>query len=111
MRRSKLIAALVVACMLTLVPGRFLAQEPSDGPRKVLNKVPPVYPAVARNMDIRGIVKVEALVAPNGTVKSVEVKGGHPVLAQAAVDAVRQWKWQPAAHETKESVELKFHFD
>jgi len=48
------------------------------------------------------------LVAPNGTVKGVEIKGGHPVLALAAQSAIRQWKWQAAAHESHESVELKF---
>jgi TonB family protein len=59
-------------------------------------------------MNIRGVAKVEAQVAPNGTVKSVEVKGGHPILVQAAVTAVGHWKFEPAAHETKETVEIKF---
>jgi membrane protein involved in colicin uptake len=47
-------------------------------------------------------------VAPNGTVKSLQIKGGHPVLAQAAADAVRKWKWVQATHETKEPVVVKF---
>lgn len=59
-------------------------------------------------MNIRGLVKVEALVSPNGTVKSVLVKGGHPMLAQSAVTAVGHWKFEPAAHETKEQIEIKF---
>jgi membrane protein involved in colicin uptake len=50
-------------------------------------------------------------VAPNGTVKSLQVKGGHPVLAQAAADAVRKWRWVQAAHETKEPVVVKFDPD
>jgi hypothetical protein len=41
-------------------------------------------------------------------VKSVDVRGGHPVLAQAAQNAVRQWKWEPAPHETSELMEIKF---
>jgi len=49
-----------------------------------------------------------ALVAPNGTVKSVEVKGGHPLLAEAAQNALRQWKFEPASHETSEFVEIQF---
>jgi outer membrane biosynthesis protein TonB len=53
-------------------------------------------------------VKVEALVAADGSVKGVDVKGGHPVLAQAAMNAVRRWKWEVAAHESHEVVELKF---
>jgi hypothetical protein len=38
----------------------------------------------------------------------MQIKGGHPVLAQAAVNSVRRWKWEPAAHETHETVEVKF---
>jgi len=41
-------------------------------------------------------------------VKSVEVKGGHPLFVQAAQNALREWKWEPAAHETDEIVELRF---
>jgi TonB family protein len=62
-------------------------------------------------MHLQGQVKVEAVVAPNGTVKSVEVKGGHPMLAEAATTAVRKWKWAPAAHETHEPVVVKFDPD
>ena len=71
-------------------------------------KTPANYPTLAHSMNIRGVVKLEALVAPNGTVKSVAVKGGHPILAQSAVTAVGHWKFEPAAHETKELVEIKF---
>jgi len=59
-------------------------------------------------MNIRGVVKLEVLIAPNGTVKSVSVRGGHPMLAQSAVTAVGHWKFEPAAHETKELIEIKF---
>lgn len=79
-----------------------------DSNRKVVNRIEPAYPEVARSMGIRGSVRVEALVAPNGTVKSLEVKGGHPVLARAAADAVRKWKWAPATRETKEPIIIKF---
>jgi TonB family protein len=57
---------------------------------------------------IRGVVKVEAEVAQDGTVKSVEVKGGHPILAQSTVSAVRQWKFEPAPHESRELIEVRF---
>jgi len=80
----------------------------ADGSRKVISRVLPEYPPVAKTMGIRGSVRVDVVVAPNGTVKSLEVKGGHPVLAQAAANAVRKWKWVPAAHETKEPVSVTF---
>jgi TonB family protein len=76
--------------------------------RAIAVRVPPVYPPLAQNMALHGVVKIEAIVASDGSVKAVVVKGGHPVLAQAAANAVRQWKWEPAAREIHEAVEVKF---
>jgi len=59
-------------------------------------------------MNIQGSVRVEAVVAPNGTVKSLEIRGGHPLLVQAAQNAIRQWRWEPYPRETIESIEIKF---
>lgn len=59
-------------------------------------------------MRLEGNVRADVLVAPSGKVKSVEIKGGHPLLVQSAQDALRQWKWEPASHESHETVELKF---
>lgn len=84
------------------------AQDASEGNRKVLNKVMPQYPAMLRSMKIQGTVRAEILVTPDGKVKSVEVKGGHPLLAQSAENALRQWRWVPASHESHEAVELIF---
>jgi len=85
------------------------AQESTDTVRKAIVKSPPVYPQLARNMHIQGVVKLEALVAPNGTVKSVEVKGGHPLLTQSAVTSVQRWKFEPSKNETKEQIEIRFN--
>ncbi len=63
---------------------------------------------MARTMNLRGSVKAEALVKPNGVVKTVDVKGGHPVLVRAAQEAIYRWKWEPSAHETRELIEVKF---
>lgn len=59
-------------------------------------------------MNLQGSVKADVLVAPNGTVKSIQIKGGHPLLGQAAESAIREWKWEPTPHETHEIIELKF---
>ena len=93
---------------LVYAPASFAQQDQTEGNRKVVNRVAPLYPAMARTMNLRGSVKAEALVAPNGVVKSVEVKGGHPVLVQAAQNAIYKWKWAPAAHETREPIEVRF---
>ena len=84
------------------------ASAQDQGPRKVVTRVAPQYPNMARSMSLQGTVKADVLVAPNGTVKSIEIKGGHPLFGQAAQNALREWKWEPAAHETHEIIELKF---
>lgn len=91
-----------------LTPGRSFSQEPTPSARKILTRVAPQYPDIARSMSIGGIVKVVGLVAPNGTVKSVKVMGGHPMLADAAQKALLQWKFEAAPHETSEIIEMKF---
>jgi TonB family protein len=83
--------------------------DQSESTRKVVNRVVPQYPALARPMNLKGLVRVEAVVAANGTVKSVDAKGGHPVLVQAAQNAIRQWKYEPSPHETKETIEVRFN--
>jgi TonB family protein len=51
---------------------------------------------------------VEVVVAANGTVKDAKVVGGHPVLATAALEAVRKWRFEPASLETSGVVDFKF---
>ncbi len=76
--------------------------------RKVKSRVSPSYPDLARRMMITGVVKVAVVVSPNGSVKSTKVIGGHPLLCDAAVDAVKKWKFEPASDETSGIVEFKF---
>jgi TonB family protein len=100
-------ALLALAGSLSMLPAFAQTQE-SVETRKVLMRVTPQYPALARKMSISGSVRLEVLVAPNGSVKAAEIKGGHPVLAQAAQSAVREWKYEPGSRETHETVEVKF---
>ena len=108
MKNSIAVALFVLATLLVLFPGHASAQQPSEGMRKIVTRVPPQYPSLARSMNVQGTVKADVLVAANGMVKSVEVKGGHPLFVQAAQNALREWKWEPAAHQTDEIVELRF---
>jgi protein TonB len=62
---------------------------------KLVNKVQPMYPPLARQTRISGTVRLHAIIAKNGSVEQLEVISGHPLLVQAALDAVRQWKYQP----------------
>jgi TonB family protein len=76
--------------------------------RKAKTRVQPTYPELARKMNLTGTVKVEIVVLPNGTVKGARVMGGHPVLANAALDAVKKWRFEPAAMESTGIVDFKF---
>ena len=62
---------------------------------KLVNKVQPLYPPLARQTRISGTVRLHAIIGKNGPVEQLEVMSGHPLLVQAALDAVRQWKYQP----------------
>jgi TonB family protein len=85
------------------------AQEPGgEIARRVKTKVQPIYPELARKMNLAGTVKVQVVVAPNGSVKDAKIMGGHPVLANAAMDAVRKWRFEPAPGESSGVVDFKF---
>jgi TonB family protein len=70
--------------------------------------VQPEYPELARKMNITGTVKVQIVVLPNGSVKEAKVVGGHPVLASAALEAVKKWRFEPASSESTGVVDFKF---
>lgn len=76
--------------------------------RKVKSKVEPTYPEIARRMNLTGVVRLQVVVAPNGTVKDTKVIGGHPILVNAAVDAVKKWRFEPASGESTGTVVVKF---
>ena len=76
--------------------------------RKAKSKVAPVYPELARRMNITGVVKVQITVAANGSIKNTKLVGGHPVLANAALDAVKKWRFEAASQESTGIVEFRF---
>jgi protein TonB len=62
---------------------------------KIVRQVTPVYPPPARQARISGTVRIEAVIGRDGIIQSLQVMRGHPWLAQAALDAVRQWVYRP----------------
>jgi len=60
-----------------------------------LNRVQPVYPPLARQTRISGTVRLHAIISKDGSIQQLEVISGHPLLQQNALDAVRQWRYQP----------------
>ena len=61
---------------------------------KIVNQVPPVYPDLARQARIQGTVNLTVVVQKDGSVGSIQVNRGHPLLVPPALDAVKQWKYQ-----------------
>jgi protein TonB len=76
--------------------------------RKVKNKVSPEYPEIARRMGLTGVVRLQIVVSANGTVKDTKVIGGHPILVNAAVDAVKKWKFEAGTGESTGTLEFRF---
>ncbi len=61
----------------------------------LVNRVQPTYPPLARQTRISGTVKLHAIIGKNGAVEQLQVVSGHPLLVQSALDAVKQWRYQP----------------
>jgi TonB family protein len=109
-RRFAATMLIALTLAVTLGPSRVGAQsaQSEEFLRRAKNKVQPVYPELARKMNIAGTVKIEVVVAPNGTVKDARVVGGHPVLAGTALDAAKKWRFDPAPAESTGVIEFKF---
>jgi TonB family protein len=70
-------------------------------PARMISSVAPMYPALAKSQHIAGSVRVDALVDTNGRVTTMKIVSGPSMLHQAAMDALRQWKYQPATLDGK----------
>ena len=85
----------------------FAAHAAADTRKPVANP-DPEYPEIARRMNINGTVKVELVIAADGTIKSAKVLGGHPLLADAVQKALKKWKYAPGTGETTMQLDFKF---
>jgi TonB family protein len=103
-----LLAVLTVGAAVGPMHVRAQQTQNEDLVRRAKTKVQPFYPELARKMNITGTVKIEVVVAPNGSVKDARVVGGHPVLASAALDAAKKWRFEPAGSESTGVIDFKF---
>lgn len=104
----KVAVAAGVLLVLSGVVGRAQTGTTDESKRKVKTKLAPVYPELARRMNVAGKVKIEVVVSPDGHVKTTRVVGGHPLLVQACQDAVKEWRFAPVPEETTQIVEFEF---
>lgn len=108
-RGMSLILGAVVGSVLLVAPTGWSQNASADeGSRKVKSRVAPIYPDLAKRMAVTGRVKIEVVIAPDGKVKTTRVIGGHPLLVNPAVDAVKEWKFSPAPDETTQIVVFEF---
>jgi TonB family protein len=98
--------AVILLTVFFLLVGVSFAGDESG--RKIKSRVSPQYPELARKVNARGTVKIEIVITPAGIVKSTKVIGGHPLLVNAAEDAVKKWRYEPASEETTTVIEFNF---
>ena len=98
--------ALVCLVALSLTP--LSAQKAEKVLRKRISAVDPVYPDMLRRSNIGGVVRLMVVISPKGTVETVNQLGGNAALVEAAVNAVKKWKYAPADAETTQEVSITF---
>ena len=86
----------------------FAQSEEGANERKVITRIEPKYPPTLERMYIGGVVRLQVDIAANGTVEGAQLLGGNPILGQAAIVAVKQWKYAPANHKTQQVERLEF---
>ncbi|OLD80242.1 MAG: hypothetical protein AUF67_12985 [Acidobacteria bacterium 13_1_20CM_58_21] len=101
--------AATAALIFSSLSGFAQSGSTDESKRKVKTKTAPLYPDLARRMNVTGKVKIEVVITADGRVKSTRVVGGHPLLVQACQDAVKEWKFATAPEETTQVVEFEFH--
>jgi len=109
-RRIRVFSAPLLAAALMLGSWPLLRAQTAEGeaPRRVKSAVKPEYPALAKRLNLSGVVKVEAVIAPDGKVKQAHVVGGHPVLAAEAEKAALMMRFEAAPKETTQVIEFRF---
>lgn len=107
---KRLLVLLAMGALLT-VPANSAdgpTTEGSEAARKVKSQVSPVYPDLARQLNITGIVKVRVVVDPEGRVVTAQEIGGHPLLIPAAMSAAKKFRFEAAPHESTQIIQFKF---
>ena len=104
MAGMKKLAHIVLSSVL--LAGTAIAGDQPD--RKLVHRNEAEYPPIAQKMNLHGTVKFKLWINPDGTVRRVEYVGGHPLLAESALKAVKSWTYENSAKDSTALVELKF---
>jgi len=85
-----------------------ILQAGTSAERRLLTRVEPQYPDTLQRLQIGGTVRLSVKIAPKGGVEDVHVLGGNPILAEAAIKAVKQWLYTPGPSATTTEVSIPF---
>jgi TonB family protein len=99
-----LVLMLLVAGVDCLSPASALAQSG----RKAITNPQPEYPDIARKLHLTGTVRVEVVIGVNGQIKDTKVIGGHPLLVNSTLNALKMWKFAPSREESTTVLEFSF---
>lgn len=104
-RRSAIVVLAATCCLTCLASS--VRTAPAHAQRRALKNPAPIYPQLAREQGLRGTVRIEVTINAAGAIKSTRALGGHPVLIQAAEQALKNWKFEPG---TESTMVLEFRF-
>jgi TonB family protein len=101
-----------VACLLSTAGLHSQTSDKTEKPaRRLVHRVDADYPLDLQRAHISGVVRLDVLVNPSGTVENISVVGGNPVLVETATRAVKKWKWVPAESATVLRINVNFDAD
>jgi periplasmic protein TonB len=93
------LAALSLICPLAAEDAKRIST--SEALSQVVTRVKPDYPEIAKQIRVSGQVELEATIDEDGAVVSIKTLTGNPILAKAAVDALKKWKFKPFKEDGK----------
>jgi len=100
--------SIAVAITVVLFFLMCLHARAGDGDRAVIHRTAPAYPELAKQMHVGGAVLLLVSVDSEGDVTDVSVQSGHPLLTEAAISAVRQWKFVSSYQASMVTVSVNF---
>jgi TonB family protein len=95
----------LLLCTILLAGAIYGAEQPE---RKIVSREEPQYPEIAAKMNLHGTVKFKIWINADGSIRRLEYIGGHPLLAESALKAVKTWKYQASSQDSTSQVEVKF---
>jgi TonB family protein len=108
MRTRIAVRQIVYSALVCLAVAAIVQSQSVVASRRAIVRVSPEYPELARRMRLSGRVKIEVTIASDGAVQETKVIGGHPILVNSAVDAVKKWRFESGSSRSTAVVEFKF---